>query len=237
MFRTLASAWLTDLLPATCPFCTMAHERGPARVCRWCRQALAGAQTRRCPRCALPAPGGGPCLRCRARASALDGVITLADYAPPLSDAIAGLKFRACTALAGPLAEALAQTVRMHQPSPMWPGLLVPMPLSPARQRERGYNQAALLSRRLARTLAVPQASHALRRSGLAADAHQLGRSRRARTSADLGRFHAEPGLCHGHIALIDDVMTTGATLEAAARALRAAGASRITAWVLARTA
>jgi len=116
--------------------------------------------------------------------------------------------------------------------------LLLPVPLADVRLRERGYNQAALLAQRLARRLRLPCAPQALRRTR--DTGHQLALPREQRAANVRGAFAVAPrtaGVLRGRrVALVDDVMTTGATLAEAARVLLAAGAAEVQAWVVART-
>ncbi|MEZ5651334.1 MAG: ComF family protein [Burkholderiaceae bacterium] len=228
--------WLADLLPVACPLCAMPDPAGRARLCAWCLAALPGRLSHRCPRCALPRPQAGTCPSCRREPSPIDATIALADYGPPLDQAIKAFKYRQRPSLAGPLADALVDAIRAREPLPCWPTVIVPMPLTDARLRERGFNQASRLARALGKALDLPVLPSALSRSGEPVLAHQAGRSRQARRSADLGRFDGSAALRGCRVALVDDVMTTGATLQAAARAVRAAGANRVDAWVLART-
>jgi ComF family protein len=114
------------------------------------------------------------------------------------------------------------------------PQLLVPMPLHPARLRQRGYNQALELARPLARALHVPVRHDLLSRTRSTRAQTELGAIARRRNVR--GAFAAKPGVAWPeHVALLDDVMTTGATLAECARVLRRAGVRRIDVWSLAR--
>jgi ComF family protein len=148
-------------------------------------------------------------------------------YEGPARDLVRALKYRAAAGLAASMAAYMAQGAPLDKA-----GALVPVPLHPARRRRRGFNQAELLARALARRSGLPVAA-CLRRAGL--DRGQVGRGRAARLSGPDGsivaRERAPP-----RAVLVDDVVTTGATLLACARALRAAGAEEVAAVVFART-
>ncbi|UUX95687.1 ComF family protein [Aquabacterium sp. J223] len=217
---------------------------GRCALCRsWCRSRLCGpcgerfAPPRpRCRRCARPlglsADACGACLRQPPR---LAGTVVALDYAPPLDGLITGLKFQhrldLAPALAGLLHAALPAGARL-------PDLLVPVPLSPRRLRERGYNQAWELARHLARRLDLPALPAALLRTRDTAAQTTLSRTERQRNLRDA--FLVEPRLAHRvqgrRLALVDDVTTTGATADAAAEALLRAGAAEVRLWALART-
>jgi ComF family protein len=109
----------------------------------------------------------------------------------------------------------------------------VPVPLHPARQRERGYNQAALLAQPLAAALGLPYDAHVLRR--VKPTPPQVGLSRQERQRNLRHAFSAEPGIAGRTIVLVDDVVTTGSTLASAAQACLAAGAARVYGLSLAR--
>jgi ComF family protein len=224
------------LLPAACPLCEMPAPAGRALLCRWCVAALPGIDARRCPRCALALGASGTCRVCRDHPAPTDDAIALADYAAPLDGLVRALKYRDRTALAAPLAAALAARVAACQPAPCWPELVVPVPLSEARLRGRGYNQSLLIARGLARRLDLSLAADTLVRTGGDAEMHLAGRPRAGRERALAGAFTASTRLRGRRVVLVDDVMTTGATLRAAARAIRAAGAAAVSAWVVART-
>lgn len=112
--------------------------------------------------------------------------------------------------------------------------MLVALPLARGRQRERGYNQAQELARRLAQDLALPLGMGLVQRLGAAAPQSSLPWKERARNIR--GAFRVTGNLSGRHVAVVDDVMTTGATLTEFAKVLREAGAVRVTNWVLART-
>jgi ComF family protein len=135
----------------------------------------------------------------------------------------------------GPRAVACALVLEAAARAPLDAELVVPVPLHPARLRQRGFNPAALLARALARARGVPLAPRALER--VRDTPSQTGLHRRARARNVAGAFRVRPGArIPARVWLVDDVVTTGATLREAARALRRAGARRVIALCAART-
>jgi ComF family protein len=204
-------------------------------LCACCESRFAFARER-CGGCALPLANGAEdhCVRCRLDPPAWTRAVTGVDYGYPWDRLLADFKFHQrldhVDVLARPLLAALRDVP---------PGLrLVAVPLSRERLRERGYNQSWELARRLARALALearPDALFRLRDTG-----HQLGLTRAARTANLHGAFVVTPRhaawVRGAAIALVDDVLTTGATARAAARTLRASGAREVQVWTVART-
>ena len=181
-------------------------------------------------------PGGAPlCGPCRERPLALEGVRAPFLYEGPVREAVHRLKYRGERALAPFLGRLAAQHLREH---PLPVEVLAPVPLHPRRERERGYNQALLLAEALAQEAGLPVVKGALRRVRAtppqvqAATAAQ--RWENTRGAFFVTRATALQGRC---VLLIDDVCTTGATLDACARVLRQAGASAVWGLVLAREA
>lgn len=163
-----------------------------------------------------------------------DAAIAAVDYAHPWDSLIPAFKFRDSLELASVLARQLAQAAA-HRPRPDW---VLPVPLSEERLKTRGFNQAWELARRVGRLMQVPADPHLLLRVRHGADQHAQPLARRADNVA--GAFAVEPlrrvELSGRRVALIDDVMTTGATCREATRTLQQAGVQHVDVWVLART-
>jgi ComF family protein len=189
----------------------------------------------RCATCALPVPEGvARCGECVRHPPPLDACLTACTYAWPWPDCIARFKFRGEAGWAGPLATLLRSAPWVELALEQCDAVL-PIPLAPARLRERGFNQSLELARRLAP--AKTDASLLLRTRETSA---QSGLARAERLGNLRGAFAVEPLRAEKvkgrRIVLVDDVMTSGASLFAAAEALKLAGAAHITAVVLART-
>ena len=239
-----AAARALDLwLPRACALCGSELTQARAGLCRHCRLSLPGRLRPRCARCGLglpDLPACPACPACQQTAFAFDASCVLADYAPPIDRLIGALKFGGQLAAAGALGREMAIALRRWRaglvPDAAQPiGLIMAVPLSAARRQQRGYDQAHAMARALARASGIAQGPPLVRlRQTLAQST--LARPERADNLRDA--FGPRPGLRldGAHIALVDDVMTTGATLDAAARALRQAGAHRISAVVAART-
>ncbi len=176
------------------------------------------------------------CGACIATPPPFDTAVAAVDYSHPWDQLLARFKFHDALDLATPLADLLLQAQRRCGAA--HPGLLLPVPLAAARLRERGYNQAWELARRLARALACPADARLLLR--IKDTSHQLSLPRDQRAANVRGGFAVEPARRHElqgrHVTLVDDVMTTGATLAEASGALRQAGAANVQVWVVART-
>jgi len=220
-------------LPSQCELC---RRWGRERLCTDCLTRFA-APVPRCGSCGLPlaqeAPTCGECLR---EPPPFDRAVCAVDYVFPWDHLVREFKFHGQVELAGPLAQRLAAAVQARGDSGVqW---VLPVPMSDQRLRERGYDQAWELARRVAEAQRLPARADALVRTLDTVHQTELGRAARQR---NLRAAFFVPGpqradLQHTRVALVDDVMTTGATLREAAAALRRAGVAAVEVWVLART-
>jgi len=207
-------------------------------VCEPCLQRFAPLRPR-CTACASATATPLPrCGRCASLASAFTRCIAGADYAPPWRPLIADFKFHHQPEHAAALSRLVERAWRAVADGDATPALLLPVPLAPQRLRERGYNQAWELARRLGRHLRIATDAALLLRGR--DTAHQIGMTRPEREHNLRDAFQVDARrqarLRGRHVALVDDVLTTGATAHAAAQALRRAGAARVDVWVVART-
>ncbi|HWI10322.1 MAG TPA: ComF family protein [Burkholderiaceae bacterium] len=224
---------LLDTVPSLCAIC---HGWGAQRVCAACVQRY-GAALPRCRRCALQVPDGSAvCGACLTDPPPYASTIAAVDYDHPWDGLIAQFKFHAALDLTPALAaQMLAALQRSEAPAPT---LLLPVPLSDARLRERGYNQAWELARRLGGALRCATDARLLLR--VRDTPHQLAFPPEKRAGNVRAAFAVEPRrraeLQGRSVTLVDDVMTTGATIAEAARTLLQAGAAEVGVWVIART-
>lgn len=222
--------WLQRwLLPWRCLLCEGAGMDG-VDLCADCAAEWPRNRTC-CARCALPLPAPAAlCGECLRRAPPWDAAWAPFRYGWPLDRLEARFKFGRDLAAGRALA-----TLWQREPMPLAkPGLLLAVPLHRARLRQRGYNQALELARPLARHLAVPLRHDVLlRRRGTVAQTELDAAARRRNVR---GAFALRPGMAlPGHVAILDDVMTTGATLAECTRVLKRAGVQRVDVWALAR--
>jgi len=220
-------------LPQRCALC-VAAARGRL-VCEACAFALPRIHAA-CPSCALPSPEGRLCGACLAHPPPWSRAIAALVYGFPVDRLLVELKYGGRLALAewagAALAASVGRSLGARDPADH-PDCLVPLPLSQARQRERGFNQAGEIAARVAAAIDLPLATP-LRRTRHAVPQTALAWKERAQNVRGAFAVH---GAVHGaRIALVDDVLTTGATLAEATRVLRRAGAADVECWVVART-
>jgi ComF family protein len=219
-------AWL---LPWRCLLCGDAGS-DELDLCAACAAELP-RNSHGCARCALPLPGATPlCGACQRKPPPWDAAWAPFRYGWPLDRLEARYKFGRELA-AG---RTLAELWRRLPPPVARPALILPVPLHRARLRQRGYNQALELARPLGRALDVPVRHDLLLRARATAAQTELDAAARRRNVR--GAFALREGAAlPAHVALLDDVMTTGATLAECARVLRRAGVARVDVWALAR--
>lgn len=216
------------LAPPRCACCGRAEPSG--LVCPACQPELPWNLTA-CPSCAQPLPAVATCANCLKRAPSFDRAWTPFVFEDPVRHGVLSLKYGARFEQARVLGQLMAQ--QLAQRAAPLPELLIPVPLPRTRLYTRGYNQAMELARALQRVLGL-QIDHRCARL-LRAPRDQIGQTAAQRRRNLREAFVVERDLSGMHVALIDDVMTTGATLDALARAARKAGAAHIEAWALAR--
>jgi len=209
--------------------CYLCRGAAPGVLCERCDADLPRLGREYCPRCALASPAGAVCGRCLTQPPAYDATTAALAYRFPADALVQALKFRGELALAPLLGDLLAGRV-----SGRGVDCIVPVPLSTERLRSRGYNQSLEIARSVADATGVRLAPDACRRSRDTSAQMELPLEERAKNVR--GAFEC-PRLVEGAtIAVLDDVMTTGATLNEIAATLKRAGAARVVNWVVART-
>jgi len=215
--------FLAQLFGGSCYLCRGAAS---ALLCAACDADLPRLAAPACPRCALDSPGGAVCGRCLSDAPHYDATVAALAYEFPADALVHALKFRGELALAELLSAILTEKIGDQSVDHV-----VPVPLSAARLRERGYNQSVEIARGLRRGRPDLELCVRSRDTPAQMDLPFAERRRNVR-----GAFRCTRQLAGKSVAVVDDVMTTGATLDEIALALKTAGAARVVNWVLART-
>lgn len=216
---------IAAVLPQECVLC--GATGGDRLLCGACAAELPRLETQRCPVCASPSPAAQPCGACLKSKPAFDATFAVWRYAFPVDRLVQALKFEHRLALAGLFAQA------MRENEPPLGDLLLPVPLSAARLKERGFNQALEIARPLGAMLGIPLRSDACRRTTETMPQTALPWKERRRNVRNA--FDCTIDLTGKSVVVVDDVMTTGATLDELARTLKRHGAARVTNWVAAR--
>jgi len=216
------------LIPCDCLLCGAAA--GTRRLCSGCQADLPWHRQPQCPQCATPTPLGQICGACLRHPPAFDRTHAALIYAFPLDRMIPRLKYHTQLAIAPVLGECLAQAVQLAAR----PDRLIPMPLHARRIRERGFNHATEIAREVAKRLDLTLDIASCQR--IRDTPPQMGLKHDARRHNVRGAFACSGDVRGLHIALIDDVMTTGTSLDELATTLKRAGAREVTCWVVART-
>ena len=255
-FEKRVGAWLSGasdalvsvFFPAPCRLCDrVLVSASPVPICEECLGSFAAIGRPLCETCGQPLPAwslgdareepllaGLVCPECKAREYAFDRARSYGLYKAGLVRAIVLLKFERMEPLGQWFANRLAEVARREE---LAADIVVPVPLHRQRERERGFNQADLIARPLARELALPYRAVLLMRTKPRPDKHIL--SLQERWDSVRGAFATRLGskVDNLRVLLVDDVMTTGATLDACAKALRGAGAKSVIGLTAARAA
>ncbi|MCX7185219.1 MAG: ComF family protein [Nitrosospira sp.] len=210
--------------------CLLCGASGNDDLCTPCRNSLPYLPFDRCPVCALPAAGRLVCGACLAYPPAFTHTVAAVSYAFPIDAMIHSLKYRANLAMAPILADLLAAQIDQV----IFPDFIIPMPLHPVRLRERGFNQALEIARCIAKKTGIALLPDVCKR--IKNTVSQTGLPWKEREKNIRGAFACEMDLTGKHIAVLDDVMTTGATLNELTRVLHACRAVKVSGWVVART-
>lgn len=223
------SAKFIRLLPAQpCLLCGGASEIG--LCCAACDAELPRLTGEHCPVCALPTLAGNVCGKCLKQSPSFDHTVAAFSYNFPLDKLIQSLKFRERLILVGYLADAIVDRVQTK------PDRMVALPLHPARLRERGFNQSMLLARHISHRLDIPLLPNACERVRNTPPQSSLPWKERDKNMRQAFICKPDADVRGKHVAIVDDVMTTGSSIGELARALKKAGALKVSAWVVART-
>ena len=219
----------SKLTVTPCPLCNALTNKGS--VCQQCDDTLPRIE-QACTRCAVPTPMGQICGQCLKQPPLRQFTTSIFHYQYPVDKLITQFKFNQRLHLSDYLASQLAAKIaNRHQPLPQQ---LIPIPLHPSRLKKRGYNQATELAKVLSKQLTIPVNQHSLMRIKATAPQSQLPFNERKRNLAAAFDCQNKPEA--EHIALIDDVLTTGYTAEAATKALMKQGVKTVELWTIARS-
>lgn len=230
------------LIPAPCLLCRMPTLSSDG-LCPQCDAVWGDLMTSggRCPVCAIRVPEPGMiCADCLRHPRAFDRTVAGLDFDAPARALIHRLKFQRDTAVMAALLRPMTEAIETQYPQPVaaqppvdWPDVLLPMPIHARRRRERGFNQARLMADWLGRRYGLPVHGKVVRRVTMSDPQSMLDAA--ARRKSLRGAF-AVVGALPAHVAIVDDVMTTGSTTDSLARVLKRVGVVRVTVWVAART-
>lgn len=219
-------SFFNQFLPPVCLLCGI---NSPALICAGCRHDLPWHHAPQCPVCATPTPHGEVCGACLKRPPAFDRTRAALVYRFPVDRLIPALKYHGRLAAAPALADCLLPVLE-HAPRP---DRLLPMPLHPARLRTRGGNHATEIARALARHMQLELDLDSARRIRDTPPQQALKLDARRRNVR--GAFTCSDAVQGLHIAVLDDVMTSGTSLDELAATLKRAGAREVSNWVVAR--
>jgi ComF family protein len=226
-----AAALVHRLFPVTCYLCLDPGQRPALDLCAGCEDDLP-ANIPACPMCAAAASESRAlCRRCARRARAFDSAYAPYRYEFPLPELIHRMKYRGQLPITRILGCVLGK--RLAERGALQVDTIVPVPLHAERERKRGYNQAREIAVFAARELGLPVHDRLARR--IRETTEQTGLAAGARRHNLRGAFMVDAGAVPARVAIVDDVLTTGATAEALALALRRAGCRRIEVWAVAR--
>lgn len=223
------------LLPPVCVLCADRGQSPDVDLCAGCERELPRIE-RPCVHCALPLAGAdalGICGACLSRGPLFDRAFSACRYAYPVNHLVQRLKYQRRLSCARVLGTLVARGLAASRREP-WPEALLPVPLSRARFVARGCNQALEIGRCVERLVGVPMRSDLLERLRDTREQVELEAVERRRNVR--GAFGLRFSLPYAHVAIIDDVITTGSTAREIARTLKRAGVDRVEVWSAART-
>ena len=227
------------IMPARCLLCEQVHQGPLTLICPGCHQDLPHIP-HACERCGLPIfetrsiRQTSTCGNCLKTPPPFQRAIAPLLYSPPIDQQVAAFKYRQQLISGKLLSQLLLQSIQRHYQDQALPDLIMPVPLHWSRLFKRGYNQSLCIAQHLSNTLQIPIVKNNLRRHRRTESQQGLTRQQRQRNLTYA--FVLKRPLAGETIALIDDVMTTGATAAEITRTLERAGAGAVHVWTLART-
>ena len=235
-FDTLHRSVASTLSLSVCSFCNVAKTK--TGICDDCLSAISSTEPS-CPRCANQLDKHNKindeptqCGRCLTKPPVYNAVISATRYQYPVDKALSELKFNRQLHYARSLTHILNEKVKRHYTNSPYPQAIVAIPLHPKRLLERGFNQSEVIAKHLSKSLAIPKANALTR---IKDTPHQIGLSEKQRRKNLTNAFYLAQTL-PPHIALIDDVVTTGSTITEAAKLCLKQGVKKIDVWCLAKT-
>lgn len=219
------------LLKQTCILCT-SHNGGTLGVCDACISDLPWHSTAQCPQCSLISDGS-VCGSCLSSPPYFDASQALFTYDYPIDSLLQHYKYKETLHLANTFASLLGKKLS-QSPTEQKIDLIIPMPMHTTRLKQRGFNQALEIARLISKNMKIKLDYKTCQRIKLAPP--QAGLSLKERVKNIRGAFHCQQSLSGSNVAIIDDVMTTGASMNELAKTLKQAGAAHVECWVIART-
>ncbi len=224
------SGILTRCLPARCPMCRTPATKG---FCEYCLQYLTPVAAH-CPLCGTANTNSMLCGQCLIKPPAQDDCIVACIYQQPISRFIQALKYGKQLHMAPALSYTLCRSIEKT-----WtdlPDVIVPVPLHTKRLRTRGFNQALEIARILSNYFSIPLERNALIRTRNTVSQTALSEKARIRNLRGAFNLRDKKLLLYEHVAVVDDVITSGSTMDEIAQTLKHAGVKRVSAWAIAKT-
>ena len=226
--KAILDGVMDGILPRRCVLCQRQSDWG---ICDLCHRLLPWIECA-CEVCGSPMRQSGICGACVANSRVYHHSIIPFHYRPPVSDLVQGLKYAGHLEYAPALAQMLTISVlRSGVPTPQ---IILPMPLHNRRMAVRGFNQCTQIAKTVGQTLQVPLDTRSFQRCKNTPAQTDMDEKQRRKNMVGAFRFFGDPG--YSHVALLDDVVTSGSTIGAACRTLKSAGISRIQIWAIAKT-
>ncbi len=230
--RAGVNAVVDFIFPPNCLICR-AFVPGEAAICDKCLSGIGLIEGPRCWRCGCPDTGIPDCPNCTGKAYAFQRLITLADFTEEMRELVHALKYQGRTRVASVFGKSLGElAIEMCDLSNS--AVIVPVPLHPSRERERGYNQSGLFASAVAARTGLPLAARALRRRVATDSQTKLDLMEREHNVAGAFEVKQSDTIRNRVVILVDDVVTTGATANSCSRELLRAGASEVVVMALA---